>query len=153
VAGARASRRRPARGRLPRGTRPAPRLVPVLAADVRRPLRRRAVPDRHHTRLLPGRLGTQDVEVARQRGRAAGPHQAVRGRHPPPVGLLPGLPRRHADLRGDPRALRGGLPEDPEHGALPDLEPLRLRSRRPTTRSRPSIGTSWRRPAASPAGS
>ena len=32
------------------------------------------------------------------------------------------------DLRGDPRALRRGLSEDPQHDALPALQPLRLRS-------------------------
>ena len=39
----------------------------------------------------------------------------------------PRLPGRRPDLRGDPRALRRGVPQDPQHGALPDLEPLRLR--------------------------
>ena len=74
VAGARPVRRRAARRRLPRGPRPAPRLVPVVAADVRRALRRRAVPRRHHARVLPGRVGPEDVEVARQRRRAPGAH-------------------------------------------------------------------------------
>ena len=40
-----------ARRPLRRGARPAPRLVPVVAPDLRRALRRRAVPRRHHARL------------------------------------------------------------------------------------------------------
>ncbi len=151
------ARRRPAgsaRGRLPRGPRPAPRLVPVVAADVGGALRRRALPGGHHARLLPGRLGAQDVEVARQRRRAAGAHPPLRRRHPPALGLLARLPGRHADLRGDPGALRRGVPEDPQHRPLPDLEPLRLRpgrgrGARRTRSSRSTAGpspwpASWR---------
>ena len=41
---------------------------------------------RHHARLLPRRTGPQDVQVARQRRRAAGAHQHVRRRHRAPLG-------------------------------------------------------------------
>ena len=93
------ARARPPGGRAPgeplhRGTRPAPRLVPVVAAHLRRALRRRALRRRHHARLRRGRPGAQDVQIARQRRRPAGPHQEVRRRHRAPVGCQPRLPRR-----------------------------------------------------------
>ena len=47
----RPSRRAAARQPLHRGPRPAPRLVPVVAADLGRALRRRALRRRHHARL------------------------------------------------------------------------------------------------------
>ena len=99
----------------------------------------------------------QDVQVARQRRRAAGADQEVRRRHPAVLGREPGLPRRRPDLRGDPGALRRGLPEGPQHGAVPDLQPLRLRSGSPRSSRRPvwsrSISGRWPRRGSSRGGS
>ena len=55
--------------RLPRGQRPAPRLVPLLAADRRRHARPRALPAGDHPRLHRRRRGPQDLEEPRQRRR------------------------------------------------------------------------------------
>ena len=64
-------RRQPLAGRpLPGGLRPAPRLVPVLAAGGLRHARPRALRGRAHPRLHPRRAGREDVEVARQHHRA-----------------------------------------------------------------------------------
>ena len=55
--------------RLPRGQRPAPRLVPLVAADRRRHARPRALHAGGHARLHRRRRGPQDVEEPRQRHR------------------------------------------------------------------------------------
>ena len=82
--------------------------------------------------FLDRRRRPEDVEVARQHHRAAGRHQAERRRHPPAVGLDERLPRGDPRRQGDPRPRRRGLPQDPQHAALPAREPVRLRSgRRP----------------------
>ena len=56
---------------VPRGHRPVPRLVPVVAAGRPRHARARAVSRSPHPRLRRRRAGPQDVEVGRQRRRAA----------------------------------------------------------------------------------
>ena len=67
----RCSRRRPeldlAGGPVPRGHRPAPRLVPVVAARRPRHARARAVPRGPDPRVRRRRARPQDVEVGRQR--------------------------------------------------------------------------------------
>ena len=82
----------------------------------------------------------QDVEVARQYGRAAGRDAAVRRRHPAHVGLRVRLCRRHPHRPGDPEELRRDLPQAAQHdpldarqsGAFP---PRGSRSRRSACRS------------------
>ena len=61
-----------ASGSLSRGLRSAPRLVSQLAADVGGAVRARPVSRRADARLHGRREGPQDVQVARQRHRAAG---------------------------------------------------------------------------------
>ena len=90
-------RQRP-RGRpLPRRPRPAPRLVPLVAADRLRARRPRAVPRPADARLHGRRPGPQDEQVPRQRHRAAGGDAEARRRDHPPVvrgDRLLGRPRR-----------------------------------------------------------
>ena len=65
-------RRQEPRGRpLPRGPRPAPRLVPLVAADRLRDRGPRAVPRPADARLRRRRLGPQDEQEPRQLRRAA----------------------------------------------------------------------------------
>ena len=73
-------------GPLPRGPRPAPRLVPVVSPDVRRPHGPRPVRRRAHARLRRRGRRPEDVEVARQHDRAAGPPQDGRRRRHPALG-------------------------------------------------------------------
>ena len=62
--------------------------------------------------------GAQDVEVARQRHRAAGRDQAVRRRHPAAVGLRIRLCRRPAHRPGNPQDHGRDLPQAAQHDAL-----------------------------------
>ena len=117
-------RRRP----LPRGQRPASRLVPFGAARVGGHARPRAVPGGAHARLRARRRGPQAVEVARQHDRAPGHPEDLRRRHPAPVGGVRGLQRGRAHLRGDPEAAGRLLPPHPQHRAQPARQPRRLRS-------------------------
>ena len=80
-------RRRPRHRDVSRRLRPASRLVPVLALGKLRHPRPRAVRRRAHPRLRARRGRAQNVEVARQRHRAAGRDQRVRRRHPAHVGV------------------------------------------------------------------
>ena len=144
-------RARPARGpavarrRLPRGQRPAPRLVPLLAADRRGHPRPRALRRGDHPRLHGRRRGQEDLEEPRQRRRHPEADQLVRRRGPAAVDHHGRLPRGHADLGRHDQARRRGLPQGPQHDPLPALEPLRLRSRegrgRPRRRSTSSTAT------------
>jgi isoleucyl-tRNA synthetase len=86
-----------------RRLRPASRLVPFLAAGELRHARPRALRRGADPRLRARREGPQDVEVARQRRRAAGRDQAVRRRHPAPVG---GASDYSDDLRIGPEILK-----------------------------------------------
>ncbi len=100
--------RRPG-GPLPRGLRPAPRLVSLGAPHRRGDPRRRAVPRRADPRLRARRERPADVEERGQRHDARRDHPEVRRGHPPPVGLRVRLPRRrHAfaarSWRASPRA-------------------------------------------------
>ncbi len=99
-----------ARRDVPRRLGPASRLVPQLAADERSALRARAVQGRSHPRIHRGREGPQDVEVARQRGRAPEGDEHARRRHPAPVGRGHGLRERDQRLRHDPQAHGGFVP-------------------------------------------
>ena len=124
---ARPPRRHLAGDRLPRGHRPAPRLVPLLdAAGLRHP-RPRALRRGDHPRLHPRRERHEDVEVARQHHRPAGRDQAVRRRHPAPLGGADRLRRRPAHRPGDPQGHRRQLPPPAQHPALPPRRPRRLR--------------------------
>ena len=79
LAGISAQGRRRARHRdVSRRLRPASRLVPVLAPGKLRHARPRAFRRRAHPRLRPRRGGAQNVEIARQRHRAAGRDQSSR---------------------------------------------------------------------------
>ena len=71
-----------------RRQRPAPRLVPELAARRARHTGTPAVPRGAHPRLPHRPRRPQDVEVGRQRDLAAGSHQGKRRRNHPPVGGL-----------------------------------------------------------------
>ena len=112
---------------LPRGARPAPRLVPVLAPHGGRPPRQGPLRHRRHARLRRRGRRPEDVQVDGQHRRARRGHLQARRRRPEALGRLHRLHRRHPPQPGDPDADGRGLPEDPQHGALPPLEPLRLR--------------------------
>jgi hypothetical protein len=100
-AGARtgASRGRP----LPRRPRPAPRLVPLVAAHRLRHGRPRALPGLL-THGFTSTAGPQDEQVARQRHRAAEVSQEARRRDHPPVGRGDRLLGRPRHRRQDPEA-------------------------------------------------
>ena len=71
---------------LPRGLRPAPRLVPFVAARVVHAERRAAVQGAAHARLRRRRRRPEDVEVEGQRRRAAEGLEHAGRRDPAPVG-------------------------------------------------------------------
>ena len=58
---------------------------------------------------------------------AAGRDQGERRRDPAPVGRDERLPRGAARRQADPAARRRGVPQDPQHAAVPGVEPVRLR--------------------------
>ena len=62
-------------GFVPRGVRPASRLVPQLAADLGRDARSRTVSRRADARIHRGRERPQDVQVGRQHAGAAEAHE------------------------------------------------------------------------------
>ena len=104
LAAASAGRPAQAGGPLPGRFRPASRLVPVLAADRRGDGRRGAVSAVPHARLHRRRAGPEDVEVARQRHRAAEHHRQARRRRPAPVDRFDRLPQRDVAVRRNPQA-------------------------------------------------
>ncbi len=122
---------------VPRGHRPASRLVSVVAAHRRRHARSRAVPRRAHARLRRRRTGTQDVQVARQHDRAAAGDERQRRRSAAALGVDGRLSRRGPARQGSAVANGRGVPEDPQHVQVPALESLRLRSGRGHGRSGP----------------
>ena len=127
--------------RLPRGQRPAPRLVPLVAPHRRRDPRPRALPPGDHPRLHRGRRGQEDLEEPRQRRRHPEAHQHLRRRGPAAVDHHGRLPRGHADLRRHDQAGGGGLPQGPQHDPLPAS---------PTSTTSIPPGTRWpRRPSTS----
>ncbi len=115
-----------ARRPLPRGERPAPRMVPVLLLARDGPPRTRAVQHRPHPRLHARRGRKGDEQVARQRQVPRGIHQGIRGRYPPPLGLLGGLPERRAHRRTDDEADRRLVPALPQHLQVHHRQPVRL---------------------------
>ena len=117
---------------LPRGLRPASRLVPLVAARVVHGQRRAAVQGAAHARLRRRRRRPQDVEVEGQRRVAAEGVRLARRRDPAAVGRGDRLLGRAVDLRRDPEARRRELPPHPQHAALPAREHVRLRSARAT---------------------
>ena len=109
---------------------PASRLVQFFADRSLRhprpgPVRRGADPW-----LRARRRGPQDVEIARQRGRAPGRHEAERRRHPAAVGGGLGLFRRSAHRPGDPQASERYLSPAAQHPALSSGRARRLRAGR-----------------------
>ena len=125
------ARRRHRHGDVSRRLRPASRLVPVLAAGILRHARPRAVRRRADPRLHPRRGRPQNVEVARQRHRAAGRDQAIGRRHPAAVGLRRRLCRRPAHRPGNPQDHGRDLSQAAQHAALDARQPRAFRRRRP----------------------
>ncbi len=93
-------------GHVPGGLGPAPRLVPVLAADLGGHERPGALQGGADPRLHGGRQGREDVQVQGQRGAAPGRDEDSGRGHHPPVGGGHRLPRRDERLRRDPQAHR-----------------------------------------------
>ncbi len=136
---------------LPRGLRPAPRLVPLLAARRHRRHGPRALQAGHHPRLRARRerqavLEERDREGQAPRARRSATsrprrHQEVRRRDVPAVGRVDRVPRRHPVLARpsstDGKGARRVVPQAPQHRAVPARQPQGLRSRRAST-ARPS---------------
>ena len=100
---------------LSRGLRPAPRLVPFLAPRLVHAERHAAVQGAAHARLRRRRQRAQDVEVARQRDRAAaGVGHAGRG-DPAALGRRHRLLGRAVALERDPEARGRGVSPHPQH--------------------------------------
>ena len=122
---------------LPRGLRPAPRLVPLLAPGELRHARPGTLRRRADPRLRRRCRRPQDVEVPGQRRLADRPDEDPRCRHPAPVGGQRRLHRGSAHRQGDPGRHRRHLPPPAQHPALPAGQPRRLhrgRAARRTTR-------------------
>ena len=122
-----------ARGRpLPRRPRPAPRLVPLVAADRLRDRGPRALPRPADARLHGRRLGPQDEQepgqlhrrCTRSTARSSAPRSSASGA--PSTDYSGDL----GDRRQDPGARRRRLPAHPQHAALPARQHQRLRRRR-----------------------
>ena len=105
---------------------PASRLVPFLAARSLRHARPRALRGGADARLRARRRRAQDVEIARQRHRAAGRDEAERRRHPAAVGRRLGLCRGSAHRPGDPEAPWRRLSPAAQHAALSARRARRL---------------------------
>ena len=100
-----------------------------LLGKLRHP-RPRAVRRRAHPRLRARRGRLQNVEVARQRDRAAGRDQAFRRRHPAHVGVRRRLCRRSAHRPGNPQNHRRDLSQAAQHAALDAGQSGAFRGRR-----------------------
>ena len=111
-------RRRARDGDVSRRLRPASRLVSVVAVGKLRHPRPRAVRRRAHPRLRARRERLQNVEVARQRHRAAGRDKTFRRRHSAHVGVRRRLCRRSAHRPGNPQNHRRDLSQAAQHAAL-----------------------------------
>ena len=97
------------------------------------------------------RRGQEDVEVAGQRRLAARRSSRKYGADVLRLWVVVGrLPRGHAALRGDHDPHRGRLPQDPQHAALPALQPERVRPRARRRGGRPSCARSTRTSSAAP---
>ena len=117
-----------ARGSVSRRLGSASRLVPQLAADVGRAARPRAVPRRADARVHGRREGPQDVEVARQRHRAAEGRRHARRRRAAAVDRGDRLRERDEPVGRDPEARRRVVSAHAQHRALPARQSRRLRS-------------------------
>src|SRR6516165_7532863 len=108
-----------ARRSLPRGLRPASRLVSIFADRGLRDPWERPLQSGADPRFLPRRRRAQNVQIARQRHRAAGDYAAERRRYIAPVGgrlrLYRGCPHRSRD----PQAPQRRLPSPAQYAALP----------------------------------
>ena len=120
-----------ARRSVSRRLRSASRLVSQLAADVGGAARSRAVPRRAHARIHGRRERPQDVEVARQRHRAAEGRRHARRRRAAAVDCGDRLRQRDEPLGRDPEARRRVLSAHAQHRALPARQSRRLRSCKP----------------------
>ena len=127
--------RRPTSDARPRGRpvpgrpRPAPRLVPFVAADRLRDGRPRALSRPADPRLHRRRLGPQDEQEPGQLHLAAGFGQQARRRDHPPVVRGHRLFGRPGHRRQDPGARGRCLPPHPQHAALPAGQHQRFRRR------------------------
>ena len=103
----------------------------------------RAVRRRADARLRARRARAQDVEIARQRGGAAGRDQEFRRRYPAALGLRLRLCRRPAHRAGNPQDQRRDLPQAAQHHPLDARQPRAFpsgRTRRAAPRCRRSSG-------------
>ena len=126
---------------LSRGLRPAPRLVPFLAPRLVHAERHAAVQGAAYARLRRRRQRAQDVEVARQRDRAAaGVGHAGRG-DPAALGRRHRLLGRAVALERDPEARGRGVSPHPQH-ACASCSPTCRISIPQGTRCRPATGSS-----------
>ena len=114
-------------GALSRGLRPAPGLVPLLAARSLRHSRAGALRSGADARFRARRPGAQDGQVARQRCRAAAHRRGPRRRRSAPVGGVGGLYRRPADRPRHREGRRRILPPAAQYAALPPRQSRRFR--------------------------
>ncbi|OQC02030.1 MAG: hypothetical protein BWX79_02851 [Alphaproteobacteria bacterium ADurb.Bin100] len=137
------------RGRpVSRRPRPAPWLVPQLAAAGLRPVRPRALPRPADARLRHRWPGPQDEQEPGQHGRAAECDDEARCRDRAPVGGQHRLLGRPEHRRQDPRPRGGRLPAHPQHPALPAGQRQRLRPGAGHRARRPVAGDRRLRPGA-----
>ena len=125
------------RGHVPRGERPAPRVVPEQPAHGRRRRGTGALQDDPHARVRAGRERVQDVQVARERDRPAARHRGreepearpgVRRRYPAAVGREHGLHLGRAHRNERVEANLGRVPQAPRHAAVSHGQHRRLRA-------------------------
>ena len=111
---------RPALARRPlsRRLRPAPRLVPVVAARKLRHPRPRAVRRGADPRLHDGRQGHENVQEPRQHGQPARPDEGAWRRHLAAVGAVGRLHRGPPHRQGDPRRGRRPVSQAAQHVPL-----------------------------------
>ena len=117
-------------GRLHGRLRPAPRLVPVLAARVLRHARHGALQAGRHPRHGRRCRRQEDVEIDRQHDRARRVPETARHRDPPPLDGLGRLLGRHPHLRRDHQGHGRDLPQASQHAALHARRAGRLHARR-----------------------
>ena len=127
-------------GDVSRRLRSASRLVPVVAFGELRHARPRAVRCGADPRLRARRGRAQNVEIARQRHRAAECHQGIRRRYPAHVGVRGRLCRRSAHRRRNSQNHGRHLPQAAQHAAL-DAWQSRAFPRRRARPARSDAGT------------
>ena len=116
-----------ARRPLPRRLRPAPRLVPVLAARKLRHPRPRALRRGVDPRLHDGRQGHENVQEPRQHHQPARPDEGARRRHPAAVGAVGRHLRGPPHRQGDPRRRVRPVSQAPQHLPLSARRARRFR--------------------------